>query len=322
MKSLTTCSAMAILGALLTGGCSNKLVFATHTSLGLDVSGTAEVPDHVSFSYDREEAAIVPRKTDGEAHSVYGGLDSDISWWHGSIIKQTFATGDAARIATGSPAQAATNSTDSTSTKPLVFVTGTTFGLHLSAGEGQVQPDLLLGYRRGEAAYIPVPDPNQEVRSVYADLLINTKSRPTTNQQDSPALTITTNFPSSSGVRIKQSFATGTAAENLAKSAGVQAKLDAAAGTAIGALRLLKEHSAELDGLIAMEVAMLTPAQLDQGGEALRAAGLTDEANLAKFKQMDPSEKRRILREFTKGMTSEGQVAQKENYLTLLKGIQ
>ncbi|MCP5520440.1 MAG: hypothetical protein H7A46_02680 [Verrucomicrobiales bacterium] len=236
MKSLMFPLAIAAVAGLLTTGCSNKVVFATHTSLGLDVSGTAEVPDHVSLSYDREEAAIVPRKADGQAHSVYGGLDTDISWWHGSVIKQTFATGEAAKIATNPETEVSTDDTDNDSTKPLVFVTGTTFGLHLSAGQGQIKPDLLMGYRRGEAAYIPVPDPNQEVRSVYADLLINSKSSPSRDSGKGTETTITTEFPSDSGVRIKQSFATGVAAENLARTKDVRTKLAAAAGISPQAL--------------------------------------------------------------------------------------
>lgn len=232
MKPTFTLLTALGLAALVAGGCSNKLVFATHTSYGLDVSGTAEIPNRVSFSYNRQETAIVPRKTDGEAHSVFGGLDSDIHWWEGAVIKQTFATGEAAKIATGSARAAGAHdtTTKTNSTKPLIFLTGTTFGLHLSAGDGQVQPSLLMGYRRAEAAYIPVPDPAQEVRSVYADVLINTKSPTNTT------VTITTNFPTMKGVRIKQSFATGLAAENLAAKAETQLKLRVAAGLASEAL--------------------------------------------------------------------------------------
>lgn len=222
-------------GLALLCGCAKPVVFATHSSIGLDVSGTAQYPNKVSLSYNREEAALVPRKTDGQAHSVYGGLDSDISFWRGSVIKQTFATGEAAKIATGGGDGSGPQSTNK-STASLVFFTGTTFGLHLTAGESQMSPNLVLGYRRAEAACIPVPDPNQEVRSVYADVLINTKSRTAVNESD-PAMIITTNFPTVSGVRIKQSFATGRAAENLAATAAVQEKLNAAAGLSTGELK-------------------------------------------------------------------------------------
>ena len=192
-------------------GCKSRVVFTTQTSLGLDVSGTAQWPNKVSFSYNRFEGAIVPRKTNGEAHSVYGGMDADINFFSGHTIKQTFATGKAAMLVSG----ADTNGVDFPGTEsggkdhPLVFLTATTFGLHLTAGEKEMSPNLLLGYRRSEAAVIPVPEPAQEVRSVYADILINSST-------DTNATAITTNFSALRGVRIKQSFATGRAADALA----------------------------------------------------------------------------------------------------------
>lgn len=212
--ALTACVA-------LTAGCrSNRLVFATQTSIGMDVSGTSEMPNHVSFSFDRYEAAIVPRKTNGEAHSVFGGMDADMRWFGPHTIKQTFATGDAAKIATMAettplPATKAPNDTSA-----LIFYTGTTYGLNLSAGEQAMPPNLLLGYRRTEAAVIPVPDPGQEVRSVYADIVIDSSK-----SSDHAS----TNFSKLGGVRIVQSFATGAAANALAQTRAVRDKLAGAA---------------------------------------------------------------------------------------------
>jgi hypothetical protein len=308
------------LAGLLVCGCAKPVVFTTHTSIGLDVSGTAQFPNKVSFSYNRQEAALVPRQTNGEAHSVFGGLDSDISFWRGSVIKQTFATGEAAKIATGGGTGRANTSTNP-ATDSLVFFTGTTFGLHLTAGESQMAPNLLMGYRRAEAAYIPVPDPGQEVRSVYADVLINTKSRDDVNEGD-PALAVSTNFPTVSGVRIRQSFATGRAAENLAHDADVQAKLNAAAGTVLGALERLRSRAVALRRDITLEVSRLKESQLDAGGDAMQASGLVDETNLATFKTRSAFEKSRILRDITRDLESENDVAKLEKYLVLLRDIQ
>jgi len=208
--------------AIATTGCKSRLIFATHSSIGLDVSGTAELPNKVSFSFSRYEAAIVPRKTSGEAHSVYGGMDADVTWFHGHAIRQTFATGDAAKLATGGQ-QDPLAPTKKKEKDALVFFTGTTYGLKLAVGEDAMPPNLLLGYRRSEAAVIPIPDPAQEVRSVYADIHINTS-------QDDKLKQITTNFSAIRGTRIKQSFATGKAAENLARVPEVKTKLDEAAG--------------------------------------------------------------------------------------------
>lgn len=224
-------------------GCQTPVAFNTHTSLGLDVSGTAQMPNKVSLSYNRFEGAIVPRKTDGEAHSVYGGMDADIKFFDSHIIKQTFATGKAAMNASEavqkSDSQTNTHITDQ---DPLVFVTATTFGLHLTAGEQQMSPNLLMGYRRTEAALIPVPDPSQEVRSVYADLLINSSSNTNGN-------IITTNFSALHGVRIKQSFATGRAAEALALGDDVKAKLKAAAGVETTAANL-RQNKSRAEGIV------------------------------------------------------------------------
>jgi hypothetical protein len=312
-------SLTAVVAAAVLPGCKRPVVFGTHTSIGLDVSGTANYPNHVSFSYDREEVALVPRKSDGEAHSVFGGLDSDISFWKGSVIKQTFATGEAAKIATGSGDGRGTNATVA-GEEPLVFVTGTSFGLHLKTGESEMSPSLLLGYRRAETAFIPVPDPTQEVRSVYADILINTKSRD--DAADTPAASITTNFPTVSGVRIRQSFATGKAAENLAHDSDVQAKLNAAAGTVQGALQRLRDRSASLSRDVATEVNRLKEDQLDAGGQAMLSAGLIDESALTSFKSRSSFEKSRILRGITRDLASEGDVAKLEKYLVLLRDIQ
>src|SRR5688572_23363059 len=116
--------AVMLIATLIFGaGCKSRVVFTTHTSLGLDVSGTAQMPNKVSLSYNRFEAAIVPRKTNGEAHAVYGGLDADLKFFGGHTIKQTFATGKAAMLATG----AKTNGVDFPGSRavegdhPLIF---------------------------------------------------------------------------------------------------------------------------------------------------------------------------------------------------------
>lgn len=203
----------------VTVGCKNRLVFATHSSIGMDVSGTAQMPNKVSLSFDRYEAAIVPRKANGEAHSVFGGMDADMTWFSGHAIKQTFATGEAAKLATGGTSSPLATTNDKNEAQ-LIFLTATTYGLNLSAGEQSMPPNLLLGYRRSEAAVIPIPDSAQEARSVYADIQISTT--PTSNP-------VATDFSKLGGTRIKQSFATGAAADALAKTSAVKEKLATAA---------------------------------------------------------------------------------------------
>jgi hypothetical protein len=237
MKSMNKCSVVLMLAAIsLAVGCkSNRLVFVTQSSIGMDVSGTAQLPNRVSFSFDRYEAAIVPRKTNGEAHSVFGGMDADMTWFSGHAIKQTFATGEAAKLATGGERKDAP-ATSVKDTASLIFLTATTYGLNLSAGEQSMPPNLLLGYRRTEAAVIPVPDPAQKVRSVYADIHINTAGK---------SSAVTTNFSTLGGVRIKQSFGTGTAAESLARTSAVREKLADAASLDPKVVEELKSKEAK-----------------------------------------------------------------------------
>jgi hypothetical protein len=225
MKTLTIVAASLIVLAF--AGCSQldkRVVFATKTNLGLDISGTAQVPDKVSFTYGRFEGAIVPRSHNGDPYSVYGGLDADVNFFGDQTIKQVFATGEAAIIAADEgkidvQALAAEVQKEEFSKKSLFFVTDTSYGLKLSAGKQDISPTLMVGFKRVEGAVIPVDKKEPQVRSVYADLTINTKTK------DANSLNSTIAFPNNGGVRIIQGFATGRAAEIRATDRKVKAAL-------------------------------------------------------------------------------------------------
>ena len=85
-----------LISVLLSGCSSNSLYFGTSTTIGLNVSGTETVPSKVAIAFEREEIAIVPNKADSQAHSVFGALDANLTWFNGQVIKQIFATGEAA----------------------------------------------------------------------------------------------------------------------------------------------------------------------------------------------------------------------------------
>src|SRR6266853_2803628 len=257
-------------------GCQHRLVFTTQTSIGLDVSGTVNYPNKVSLSYNRYEGAIVPRKTGrgNDAHSVYGALDADMAFGLPPrySIKQIFATGEAAKLATvpdhedapppeqqadsapgGVKSEAKPGKTkikisessnkpanhqagemsapqvDSLKPYPLVFFTATTFGLHITAGEKELSPNALLGYRRSECSVIPIYDSSREVRSVFADITIRNVA--TESDAASPGErgtnSVSASVPASrlGGVRMRQSFATGAAAESFVTSQVIRQKL-------------------------------------------------------------------------------------------------
>src|SRR5688572_27142218 len=226
-------------------GCTPRLVFATKTNLGLDVSGTAQVPDKVSFTYGRYEGAIVPRSETGDPYSVYGGLDADVKFWQGDLtISQEFATGAAAQIAAAemSVDEAKTFLKDFSfgtagNTKSLYFVTDSSLGIKISVGKQDVSPTLMVGYKRVEGAVIPVGPKEKEARSVYANIKINNAETRTAGAQDEThAKTIASAFPYNGGIRLVQGFATGRAADFRAMRPAVQQSLRAAAETGTAAV--------------------------------------------------------------------------------------
>jgi hypothetical protein len=331
-------------------GCTGKRVlFTTQTSLGVDVSGTTELPNKISFAYKRAEGAIVPAKVDengkpGEAHSIYGGVDSDTRFFTGQIIKQTFATGDAAALATipeTDPAKKhaqdyiqsqitnnlsthrVTSKGESPSRPALVFVTGTTYGLNLHIAGEEVSPNLVVGYKRSENAFVPVHDPTKEVNSVYADLLINT-----VNPDKVGTKSITTNFSTinGGGVRLKQAFATGLAAKQLSFDANVRQRLQEAAG--IKATQERIEDRRKRAGLLADAAATVLEKvpddRLDGAGELAIAKQLLAE-QIPAFKAKTPAAKRTdlkaALRGGTNGRSSENELAAVEEILNLLRSL-
>ncbi len=296
----------------LTAGCKDRLVFVTHSSVGLDVSGTAQLPNKVSFSFERYEGAIVPRKTNGEAHSVYGGMDADMTWFSGHSIKQTFATGEAAKIAAGGNRENRVR-TSIKDEAPLIFLTATTYGLNLSVGEQSMPPNLLLGYRREEAAVIPVPDPAQEVRSVYADIHINTAGK--TNS-------VTTDFSTLGGVRIKQSFATGAAAETLAaKNSEVQQNLMKAAGLSASAdLAKLRAEGRDLATEVSDLIDALPESKLNDAGQAAVDARLF--LNLNGFNDLSVDKKIEQLKGVARDRRSPRDIEKVKQYREKLKALQ
>jgi hypothetical protein len=309
---------LATAALLLLTGCKSRVLFMTQTSLGLDVSGTANYPNKVSVSHDRYEVAIIPRKTNGEAHSVFGGLDADMTFFDGHTIKQTFATGEAAKLATGA-AYEPPNGTANRGKEALLFYTGTSYGLVLSAGEQQMAPNLLMGYRRTEASIIPVPDPGQEVRSVYADLLINTSD-------DAGTSAITTNFSTLGGVRIKQSFATGKAAEELARnSVEVREKLQMAAGVRVTEENLEKNR-VRAEGIaddVSRRLDRMNDAQINQAIDGLRTVGFeTDVSRLEELKRQSLGEKAtRLRRALHRPFNSRDDLDRLQRYQELVRGI-
>jgi hypothetical protein len=263
--------ALLAVGAL--AGCQSKnLFFATESRWGLNVAGSSTAPSSVSLDYHRGEVAVIPKNNAGSTFSVYGGSDNDFSWGNGLALSQTFATGEAAVIATGG---AKPDRTTLKQTGPVFFATGTTFGLNLRllAAESAA-PGLIAGYRRDEMVIIPTGEGATEASPVYADISIIQLPSAT------PA-GAAQRFPGrepviAGGVRIKQQFATGAAALKVAANPWAKAKLDQAAGVTAATTALVDRTK------YAQKLATVTdPAAQGKILERARGAFVGDNVELA-----------------------------------------
>ena len=302
----------------VTTGCQNRLVFVTQTSMGLDISGTANYPNKISLSHHRYEAAIVPRKTDGtgESHSVFGGMDSDLKFAIPPKLRidQVFATGNAAiqaveekqtTAAATTAAKAAKTKPDSdkSKTSPLIFLTGTTFGLHFSSGEQELNPTALVGYRRSEATMIPIVDPDQEVQSVYADIHISSQedeAKAETDSDEVRAVADSKKISQWGGMRVQQSFGTGKAAEILAGSnATARKRLNQAANLAsTKEVEQLEKRGKQTGQSAATTIDGLPANKLEAAGQAALETKVLG-GTIEEFKALDETGKRNALKAAT-----------------------
>lgn len=203
---------------VLVGGCaSDHVVFVTKTSLGVDVEAT---PASASLAYDRVEGYAGPQLSDGSVLPVAGAISTDGKLFDRKV-RQIYATGNAALIATGKidvPAPA--SDPPNIAPKPMFFGTGTTLGLKLGFGEGGISNSMSLGYKRKEISVIPFSDP-EYLPSVLATL--NNVVAAATKD--------------AAGLSQQQYFATGGAAETLALRQEVRDLFGDMASDALGTYR-------------------------------------------------------------------------------------
>lgn len=193
---------IALSGLLLLTACAtatDHVIFVTKTSLGLNVDST---PAGASFAYDRVEGFIGPRFEDGSIPPVAGSLSTNGKLFDRDI-KQVYATGKAALIATGAvkPRNPADGAEDKTPSKEvyrtMFFGTSTVLGLQLGFAPTGID-NMVLGYKRKEISVIPISTTG--FPSVLSML-----------ETDVPAAA-----RADSELGLSQFFATGTAADQLA----------------------------------------------------------------------------------------------------------
>ncbi|MGJ8698066.1 MAG: hypothetical protein ACSHYF_17235 [Verrucomicrobiaceae bacterium] len=209
--------------------CSKDTILSTSTSVGLTADGDIQaVPDHLSAGFRRREL-IYSGKNANHDGSVLAAIDSTTTWNRGSAIEQTSATGYAADIvANKNIAPYSQSPTEPAGTsQPLTFVSDTVFGLKaILIPENQGESNsVILGYKRKAVTRVR-PDSTGRLASTYSNTSIhaapafggttNTVSNPlSTDHQLSQVKGADESEVNAGGVRIRQSFAIGKAAEKL-----------------------------------------------------------------------------------------------------------
>lgn len=201
MKKSMRWFAMACAAGTMAGCASERVIFATKTSVGLDVDRN---PPTVAIAYDRFDGFIGPVYDNGAVPPVISSIRSDLDTF-APKIKQVYATGNAARIVAGKTGDPSDGELTG-SKKTMYFGTSTTTGLKIDF-DATGPTALSLGYKRKEMSVVPIiglADGNGKVVDHYPAVLA--------------ALAMRTNATAIDGTSLgmNQFFATGYSAEKLA----------------------------------------------------------------------------------------------------------
>jgi hypothetical protein len=188
-------------------GCAstNKVVFVTSTEIGM---GADAKVGNVNIGYDRNEMVVGPVYPEtGDTPPVYARLESNLKVFSPEV-KQLYATGHAAEIATNKHASENSSHGLYGARKVMMFGTTTNFGLKIHFS-GNTPDSMNLGYKRKEMSVIPLKDkqPTESDPDKYASVIAGL------------GLSADATSFSGAGVKLSQFIATGTAAESVAKNA-------------------------------------------------------------------------------------------------------
>ena len=262
-----TCRPAIVVLALTLGACASpreNAIFVTKTSLS--VIDMESMPVSVTVAFDRTEGYIGPRFNDGNIYPVVGYLEAT-GRGLSRDVKQTYATGCAARMLTKPEAPKAPECNHDVPPAPqeklpvMFFATSTTLGLKIALQAASLTPEsFTFGYKRKEASIIPVDETRQPsvlasldttgaaVIRVNAPSSTDAKASPPAANSNSPA----GDAPNPAFFTLTQFFATGVAAEQLALSKGVSDTFKSRAETAVGEVQMYKNTQGE-QGRIALD---------------------------------------------------------------------
>jgi len=187
------------------GGCASPdhVLFVTKTSIGIDFDSK---PATASLAYDRIEGYVAPRYANGEIPPVVASVKSDGKIFN-PTIRQVYATGDAAVIATNGKVSA--RSRPMQGSRELMFF-GTTTTTGVKVGFTAALPDsFIFGFKRKEFSYIPLGTigSGADAYDVYPSVLASIDTAANVSADGKTDGTSLTN---------SQFFATGKAARQLA----------------------------------------------------------------------------------------------------------
>lgn len=207
--------------------CTNleeNVIFVTATEI--DIGYDAQI-GNLNIGYDRNEFVAGPQYVDtGGTPPVAASIQSNLSVFSPKI-NQVYATGNAARIATGGKGvkpDPKVGEADNLSGKrrAMFFGTGTSFGLNAKMIDGAPSA-VTLGYKRKEISIIPLrksADRKAGDKDKYGSVLASIE------------LGGTVSNAAGTGIQLGQFFATGSAAEALANNETIKNSFAGLAETA------------------------------------------------------------------------------------------
>ncbi len=202
MKTALWCG---IISLLLLGGCdsTDHVVFVTVTNIGIDADAQSQT---ANIGYQRTEGMVGPAYVDGgQLPQAVSILSSNLSIFSPQI-KQLYATGHAAAVATNKNLAPQDTVQPATGARRIMFF-GTNSNIGLKLGfAGDMPSSIILGYKRQEMSIIPLhkDNPGAQNPDVYPSVLATID------------MNVTSSSLPQSGVGVTQVFATGIPAENLA----------------------------------------------------------------------------------------------------------
>jgi len=238
----------------------DTVVFVTNTSFGINAESK---PPTASIAYDRVEGYVGPRTGSGSMPPVVASLQTGGNIFNPQI-RQVYATGNAAILATQSPSQssACKNDLSGSDNKLAFFGTATTYGLKVGFDESSGTPDsFVVGFKRNEVSVIPLAQASGGY--VYPSVI------------GSIDTTVSTTSLKDTGLTIAQYFATGCPAEALAQNNPTVRAAFNNATTNVALASLTADQKAAVDKTLTDQKALV-----DKIVSAVAPAGVLDRGKL------------------------------------------